>query len=50
MQKIALLAHLGARGSAVCLPLAHTVFLTLLILNLELTAKVSSRLLTWLKY
>lgn len=49
MQKIALLALLGTRSSAVCHPLARTVCLTLVILNLGLTAKVSSCLLTWLE-
>ena len=50
MQKIAFLAHLGAGSSVVCLHLAHTISLTMLILNSGLTAKVSSYLLTWLKY
>lgn len=39
MQKITSLAHLGARSSAVCLPLAHIAFSTMLIISL--TAKVS---------
>ena len=39
MQTVAFLACLGARSAAVCLPLAHTVFLTMVILNLGLTGK-----------
>lgn len=50
MQKIAFLAHLGAGSAAVCLPVAHTVLLAMLILSLGLTVRMSSYLLAWLKY